>query len=544
MAEFAIPLLALGGFYVISKHNNENENEQEGFSSQYEPDAIDETTGVTGETQHVSLTGDVIHPNEFKHNNMTPFYSGRGGGRTATDDIAEVRLDHMQGSGSQSISKREQAPLFKPSENTHHTHGMPSQTDFVQSRMNQSIRMSNIKPWQEERVAPGLNMGFTTKGGDGLNTGMESRELWGPKTVDELRVKTNPKNTYNLQGHEGPASYHNKFSGNVKTQGKVEKNRVDRDFELGPKRWFVTTGDTKAAKLRENVQISDTNRQHLTSDYYGNTTAEVDGSYTKRNYADSTKQQLAGSNLALPTATSQQEVADSEYGHQSYNLLSNNRTLDGEKNEFGHVMGMMRAVVAPFQDSFRPSRKELLIDNLRHSGNPVAEVANSAKRNNECAKPTIRQMTESEQYGKYLNYQGDQHKQGYLSSMPNPTSVQRDTTAVDYTGNASSGMHNLPQSYISAANQRNSTLKTIPNRPNPGGTQVFQHKINMETQKLESDRRNKREMLPNRGHHIIPTKQTQGIVYQPSVQREDDRMSSDLLTAFKSNPYTKSLHSF
>ena len=45
------------------------------------------------------------------------------------------------------------------------------------------------------QVGPGLNQGY--EGGPselGFNNGMESRDTWKPKTVDELRASNNPKN--------------------------------------------------------------------------------------------------------------------------------------------------------------------------------------------------------------------------------------------------------------------------------------------------------------------------------------------------------------
>ena len=43
----------------------------------------------------------------------------------------------------------------------------------------------------------------------GFNSGLESREQWIAKTVDELRVKTNPKQTFEGRflppSHERPA---------------------------------------------------------------------------------------------------------------------------------------------------------------------------------------------------------------------------------------------------------------------------------------------------------------------------------------------------
>lgn len=530
--------MALGGWYVVS-------NQEKKRKTPIPPtQTVSNEKGAIHQPPHyISLSGEPIQTHDFKHNNMVPFYGSKGGGKAPSDDLAESRLDNMQGSGSYSINKKEQAPLFKPTENVQQSYGMPNQSDFLQSRMNESTRMANTKPWQEERVAPGLNQGYTTTAGAGFNTGMEAREMMMPKTVDQLRVETNPKNTYELSGHEGPASYHNKASGSVTTQGRVEKYTVDRDYEVGPSRWFTTTGASKATTARENFRLNETHRQGTTTDYYGASVSGVDGGYTDRNYAKSTKQQLGPLDTAVPSADGRHNTNNREYGRDGYSMLSNNRTLDGGKTEFGGVMGMMRAVIAPFDDVFRPSRKELLIDNHRVAGNPGASVTKTTSRGGDAVKPTIRQMTESGQYGKYLNYQGDQNANGYLKSNPVATKVQRDTTNTEYIGNANSSERNAPQTYTAAYNQRNSSIKTIPNRPNPGGTQVFQNKVNVRTAKLEGDRTNRREMMPTRGTHAIPTRQTQGTVVHPPPQRENDRISPDLLSAFKNNPYTKSLHS-
>ena len=69
-------------------------------------------------------------------------------------------------------------------------------SDFMQSRVNPAMKMSNVKPFVSENVGPGLNRGYTTLGSGGYNSGMESRDRWIAKSVDELRVKTNPKVTY------------------------------------------------------------------------------------------------------------------------------------------------------------------------------------------------------------------------------------------------------------------------------------------------------------------------------------------------------------
>ena len=89
--------------------------------------------------------------------------------------------------------KKEVAPLFAPSENQQWAHGAPNMTDFYQSRVNPSMRMANVKPFADEKVAPGLGLGYTTEGSQGFNSGMMMRDSWLPKTADELRVDNKPK---------------------------------------------------------------------------------------------------------------------------------------------------------------------------------------------------------------------------------------------------------------------------------------------------------------------------------------------------------------
>jgi hypothetical protein len=143
-----------------------------------------------------SLTGNYLDSSEFKHNNMVPFYGGKIKGQLYNANMGETILDNMVGSGSQVIKKIEQAPLFKPQENMQWAYGAPNMSDFYQSRVNPAMNNANVKPFESITVGPGLNQGYTTNGSGGYNSGMEARDEWLPKTVDQMRVLTNPKLEY------------------------------------------------------------------------------------------------------------------------------------------------------------------------------------------------------------------------------------------------------------------------------------------------------------------------------------------------------------
>ena len=181
---------------ATDKYFNQNEYEQKQRAG----------VPVSNNIQQVySLTGDYLSSTEFKHNNMVPFNGGKPKGQIYNNNNAETILDNYVGNGSQVIKKIEQAPLFKPQENVQWTYGTPDMSDFFQSRQNPVNRNNMVKPFESIRVGPGLDKGYTADGSHGFNAGMEARDKWLPKTVDELRISTNPKQEYDLNGLQGPA---------------------------------------------------------------------------------------------------------------------------------------------------------------------------------------------------------------------------------------------------------------------------------------------------------------------------------------------------
>ena len=83
---------------------------------------------------------------------MVPFFGStiKGPGHNST---LSTILDNYQGSGSQSIKKVEQAPLFKPQDNVQLVNGAPNTNDFYQSRELPSSKMANVLPWEQQKVA-------------------------------------------------------------------------------------------------------------------------------------------------------------------------------------------------------------------------------------------------------------------------------------------------------------------------------------------------------------------------------------------------------
>ena len=574
MAEIAIPLIVLGGLYLISNKDDEKENYRN-LSKINQPvmkavvdnlklnENIDSKTDIneytnpnqitdkyytytpTKENAHrfESLTGNLVDNVNFKHNNMVPFFGAKIKG--SNQDINDANLDYKQGAGSQHITKQETAPLFAPQENLHYANGMPNMSDFYLSRQNPSQKISNTKPWEEQRVGPGLNMGYTaepTKAG--YNAGSESRDSWLPKNVDQLRVETNPKLSFTMMGHEGPANSRIKEISNLETHGRIEKNRPDTDYILGESRWFTTTGVEKKQTARGEEVLRDVTRTDTSQEYFGNTKHETTASYVDGEYAPTIKKQLPAPNTSAPGAPNKYNPSINDYGNGSYNALPNNRATTAQENNFGNISSTVKAFMSPILDVLRPSRKENVIGNLRPSGNAHSNISNQHIYNpNDNVKTTIREQTENLLDNNHLNIQY-QTNDGYNVSKHQPIDQQRDTTNKTYIGNAGPNSVPTTRRYENVYNQRNNNNKPIIGRINQGNSNNFNYSQNINISKVDKDRNNNRPFVSSGRISNIPSTDTYGSVRMPQTYSTDidtERINADLLKAFKNNPYTHSL---
>jgi hypothetical protein len=606
MAAIAIPIVVLGSLFILSEQEKQmenreeeeqeeeqkkqfltrtrNTNKQEGFSNNhigqrqpmnaFETAMIEPNNSYNNPNQHTDkffkppvnktnnsvslMNGHVVDPKNFKHNNMEPFFGAKIRGATADFNGTEAIMDSKQGYGSQAFSKSEQAPLFKPDENVNLTHGTANNTSFIQSRMNESNKMNNVTLWEPQRVGPGLDQGYGTQNKNGVNTGgtdgnggfnagMMSRDTWMPKTVDELRVDTNQKQTFDLNGLQGPAISHIKAHGSNDIIGKTEKRNPEKYYESGPNRWFTTTGAEQAPTIRSTHIMPMENRSETTREYYGGGTSALSGNatYTDVTYEESKKQNLGALPFSNATAQGQNSANPNDYGSQNYKLLPNNRTTVQSMPAMGGIYGMAKAAIAPLMDILQPTRKENAIGNLRESGNVNGGPRRGHVYNdNDITKTTNREMTTGKIDLNYVNVQGQNQRTDYELEQHQPVLNQRDTTNKDYIGNGAATNSGL-RPYNNAYAQRNNVNKTYESRTNQGSMSLFNNHNNISMNRDENMITNNRQQLPTGGSNIIPSSQFIGEMNVPAVydaEFNNSRMDSDLLTAFKNNPYTQSLN--
>lgn len=591
--ELAVPLLALGGLYVASNQ----EEKKEGYENMGKPvnslpnneplpinypkmaqvnnnnpniyrdpnivtdryfkpsiyqeykNGPDQFGNVSKTNDFKSLTGNNVNKSNFKHNNMAPFFGGKMRGSTQDANLSETVLDNMIGSGSQQIRKQEQSPLFTPQKDIRYAHGAPNQSDFYQSRVIPGSKMANVKLWDEQKVGPGLDAGYGTEGQLGFNSGMAAREKWVDRNVDQLRTETNPKLTFGLANHEGPAHYYNNAPATKETQGKVEKYLPDTYFINTPDRWLTTTGLEKGQTSRAIQVDKDVNRATTSRQYFGaDSNPSGTKMYTPGEHQQPKRPQLEANPITNPSARGNGKASSGDYGIGGYKVLPNNRSTVQNDMGFGIVSGFMKAAIAPIMDILRPSRKENVIGNINPTGN-VQMTVNAPRVFNPADRTptTIRETTEGLLDNNHLNVEG-QRDGGYKVSEQQSVEQQRDTTNSEYYGDG--GMNTGVALYNAAYNQRNNVNKTYVNRPNQGGMAMLNHDQRIQIDKNETDRNNNRMWVRNGNggiNNTIPSIETYGKMNMPQYYdncQECERINPDILTAFKENPYTKSLSSY
>ena len=603
MAELAIPLIALGSLYIYS--NKDREKKRENFENigmvhhnskeaalpntevLNENFPIKKSIDVMGENytrQYLnpnqttdrlfdrdknvarinsklantnasinSMSGNEIDLKEFKHNNMVPFFRGKVTG-ASSDRHSESILDNRIGSGSQMNKRVEQAPLFSPSENMQNVFGTQNNTDFIQSRQMPSTKISNVLPWEQEKVAPGLGLGFTSEGSNGFNSGMMQRDSWKPPTVDDLRSKTNPRETFTLDGHQGPAESKVVNSGII---GNVEKNKQNTMFEMGSDRWFTSTNGLGQTH-RSQITLPESNRMTTTNEYFGPTSdgGECKQNYYRGKYEPCARSEIEGNIFSAANATTQGNPGDMQMRSQSFKLLNNNRNDNCQPDNIavGGMNGTFRAILAPIIDVLKPTRKENVIGNANQTGNVTAIVPNLPISNPEDRpKTTIKEMTVDRIGLNHLNVsQMPGASNAYVNSQFELKDQERNVG--DYSSFGNIQGQSTEMNRAAWDNQHNNVNKTNIGRPNPGGMDVFNGHLNVNIARNENDRVNIRAPVANKNlpradtaYQHIPSGDTFGKV-QPMIQLSNDmnneRMNPDLLSAFKSNPYAQSLNSY
>uniref|UniRef100_A0A6C0ETB9 Uncharacterized protein n=1 Tax=viral metagenome TaxID=1070528 RepID=A0A6C0ETB9_9ZZZZ len=563
MAQIAIPLVIVGVLYLISndKKNEEFTNPLELASISKDPNGdkllnddntdfynnVDPTSLAVnnegnysqyqdkyllknkkkmegGDNTFKSLSGNTITNNDLNHNNMQIFYNNKSNGASYTNDN---RLDNHSGSGSLSIEKKEISSFFKPAQ-SQNVYGSQNQSDFMQSRVNESLRHANTKPWAEIKDSAGT-LGF--------NSSVVDRDKWMPKKVDELRTTNNPKSNYNVN-YQPPAYKPSAVDRNsdIHKINMVKKKPDTYHMNVGVGGMGPAIGEYKPTQFSEQM-LTEENREDTSVSYFGAKSASENQTYVQGQTNEPHRVELPTNSFTNLTSNNIYPVSNQNYGKDSYKA---NQDRSGA-GYFGNLQGtFMQNIVNPLVKGLKHTKKSnnenLNLTNHLNLSGPIQPMINNTKH----LSVTNREMTGEKVGMNYLNLER-QTPNGYINSNPYLPHTQRESTSSNHMGIATS-MLPMGKSYDAEYNQRKFEKPTV-QRTAVGNMSLFNAETNVAITGREAcNVRGTPIFVPNATpHHGQMGSNT--IQPQKYNNINDTYNHPDMLQAFKNNPYTQPLNS-
>lgn len=292
------------------------------------------------EPSHIqTLAGETVAREDFTHQNMEPFFGGRVTQNVDPRASTHTLEMHTGVSALPYQSKQEVPSLFEPTGGLANVFGMQATDAYLQQRIEAPRARNNVFPIAPVRVGPGLGLGFT----DGAAGGVQqpnTLDIIMPKCVDELRAATNPKLTYTTPAAAPPR--HTAQRGLV---GEMAKNKPETSYEQTQDQWLRTTGAVTGPTERPEVDMKPVARVEGHVPYQGGAAAANRG-----------------------------RGASDDYGKAAVSVYDNERSVTEARTVVANLTSVVKAVVAPLLDAFRPTPKEHTIEAPRTFGSVQAQM--------------------------------------------------------------------------------------------------------------------------------------------------------------------------
>ena len=510
--------------YDKSKHSLNNEGTYSQYQDKYflkDSTQKDPTFNNGQDAVFTSLTGDKKLNKEIGHNNMKVFYGSKSYGNLPDSSYENSQLDKISGAGYLSIEKKETAAFFKPETSMNNVYGSQNQSDFFQSRVNNSMRNANTTPWTQVR---------DNKGELGLNWAMADRDKSMPKGVDELRVANNPKSNY-LLNYQAPA-YDPKA--NQPILGKIVKKGPDTYHVNNSMEMMGNPHGHDKARTIPNQMVTTEQRDSTNVEYFG-VRGTDDIGYMHKGEEGCVHKQSLKTDTVLNFANSTLKPTDEQnYGKQGYNSYTNNR--DNDSDYFGSIQSTFLAnVVNPLVKTLKHTKKkerEAPVSNLK--GSVKSTVFNPREH-----MPVTNREMNTEKIGLNHLSMERQTATGYQVARPHLPDTQRPTTSVESYGIANG--EDKQRSYGAEYNQRN-IQKPYENRIANGNDKKYQTETNFRPVNKEQSIQYQNVAIRTGTPQVhMMGQQTKNVNHYENCN--DDYNNADLLKAFKSNPYTQPIGS-
>jgi hypothetical protein len=270
---------------------------------------------------------DTIVKNGFSHQNMIPFYSGTGTNQNMGNNNQSI-VERFTGSGGLlKTGKKEADNFFQPEKNPNvFTTDAPD--DNAKNRYYVSELKTDQLPFDQQRIGPGLDNGYGSQGIDGFHPTYQAPQ----QTVDDLRVKTNPKQSWG-----GRTSAVTPLAQERGYQSEVKKNQPERTFNKMNYLLATPTSQTTQQKIPDNFgNIKDTERaneflgqsgnvgthniqKNIIMSKYQNGSKHSQETYDHGSISNQTPKHIVYDETDLPKTTIKQTTLSSYLGNINYN---------------------------------------------------------------------------------------------------------------------------------------------------------------------------------------------------------------------------------
>ena len=295
------------------------------------------------------------------------------------------KLDLFTGRGDYHKSKKEIAPLFENSKNMSFVNGTPNFNNQLMDRYIQSDKQPMVKPFDQIKVGPGIDDGFSSKPSGSFHD-YKIQELARPKNIDELRSKNNPQISYKGRVKSG------KKIDKRTTNPNLKKYRPDKFYLNSKDRYFKTTGAYLKQKQQQNFILIDRGKKN-SKEFLGSAAPVTHIRPQKISLAQKSKRSVyKNSGLRNIKLEDKNTKLNSKQG---YFAKPNERDLTQENTYLSNLITNVKAIITPIQDEIKITKKENTIGNNRPEGNFNATVPKklTVYDPNDIARTTIKETT-------------------------------------------------------------------------------------------------------------------------------------------------------
>lgn len=246
------------------------------------------------------------------------------------------------------------------------TAGMKNQNDFLQQRMHASSAQTGVFPFEQIRVGPGLNQGYTATPSGGFQQA-NTLEYVMPKRLEELRAGSNIKQTMDARFNTSQANQAQQQRSVV----AVPENRAPKVLqEQSTDRMLPNASSAKKQLCGETYIMRNVERG--LENYYVSPPIKATAKNAQRYDMDVTRlrdDDQKTHNNGNPTMTHMFNEAD-DYGLSNIEVpVTTKEILIEAGNRPGNIIGLMKSLMLPITNALRGTKKELYVESAREFGN-------------------------------------------------------------------------------------------------------------------------------------------------------------------------------